>query len=677
MKVAVYVLEHKGAWILKLSLDLRIDLEWWEDIRQLYKSDDLSNGCKIVILSSSMPLGWASTLRERFAHRNEMNSWGTQAWNKYVMELLKDELKAEEEARRKKIGAPAKDGMNKRSRWVSNVEFFYSGMEMENSSSILSRSIEDFDWETETLTEMMSGRSLLEPELINMLSERCPELLKHWRSAAQIAYLKGWIQLEPAVTSQAMHAAVLKKKGPQHREAGGLLMSVRAVATSLRHGSRALRGVIRRRSLVRCQRCGSAALARTACAACGLTGCAYCEVCLALGRSRACALLLRSAALPAVLGTADLDPIAAVRRWGLSAAQAEAACAALAFLAKPRERFAKPSPERFLLWAVTGAGKTEMTFPLLHYVLDCGGKVLVASPRRDVVLELAPRITAAFPDVQATVLYGGSTHRWEKARLVLSTTHQLLRFYQAFDLVIIDELDAYPYHNNPMLTFAAESACRPDGRFIFLSATPPVSLQREINKGRLLHAKVPARYHGFPLPVPHRMEFRRVDEYLNRHVLPASFTHSLEVSIRRGAQIFMFVSRIRHIEPLAALLRMRFPELPIQGTSSQDKDRAEKVLAFRSGNIRLLVTTTILERGVTVPKSDVYILDADSSLFDGASLIQMAGRAGRSMEDPSGKVIFASSRRTISQRSAIREIEWMNKIAYREGFLHSQQGLQR
>ncbi|WMT40669.1 helicase-related protein [Paenibacillus sp. D2_2] len=375
-------------------------------------------------------------------------------------------------------------------------------------------------------------------------------------------------------------------------------------------------------------------------------------------------------------------------RWGLSPAQRDAASAALQFLAQPQIAPAESalghvhrhgrllqsrgrSLPRFLLWAVTGAGKTEMIFPLINYTLSTGGKVLVATPRRDVVLELAPRIGKAFPEETIAVLYGGSTQRWEEARLILATTHQLMRFYHAFDLVIIDELDAFPYHNDPMLAYAAKESCKDAGRFIFLSATPPTQLQREVRRGKLEHAKVPARFHGHPLPVPHRIRIESVEHCLRRRSLPSSLAAALEQSVQRGAQIFIFVSRIRHIEPLTVLLRRRFSSIQIEGTSSKDELRAEKVLDFRAAKTRVLVTTTILERGVTVPRSDVFILDADSDLFDEASLVQMAGRAGRSKDDPAGRVCFASPEWTRSQRGAVRQIRSMNAIARKKGFLHT------
>ncbi|ANS77298.1 hypothetical protein AWM70_17200 [Paenibacillus yonginensis] len=510
---------------------------------------------------------------------------------------------------------------------------------------------------------LTAGRSLLQPELRGLLEAQLPELAGSWRTLAQLAQLAG-------------HAA--------------LMAGVAPAQTGRR---RRFAGLLRGPALPRCRRCGSEVTRTAPCAGCGQSSCAYCEACLAMGRSRSCALLLRGSAVSGAAAGHAAPPAPADRqldRWGLSPAQREAAAEALRFLAAPSagraataaaesaSSSARPPaapsavpvrPARFLLWAVTGAGKTEMIFPLLAHVLEAGGRALVATPRRDVVLELAPRLAKVFPEQQMSVLYGGSEDRWTPANLVLSTTHQLLRFHQAFDLVIIDELDAFPYHNDPMLAYAAEACCKDSGHFIFLSATPPKKLQRDAAAGRCGVAKVPARFHGHPLPVPKRTSFPGTDENISRKRLPSNLITELERSLQRDAQIFLFISRIQQIPPLLALLRSKLPGVRIEGTSSQDGERADKVLAFRSRAIRILITTTILERGVTVPRSDVYILDADSGLFDEASLVQMAGRAGRSMEDPTGRVFFFSRQANSAQRGAIRQIKQMNRIALSKGYL--------
>src|SRR5690625_7203619 len=73
---------------------------------------------------------------------------------------------------------------------------------------------------------------------------------------------------------------------------------------------------------------------------------------------------------------------------------------------------------------------------------------------------------------------------------------------------------------------------------------------------------------------------------------------------------------------------------------AQDPDRENKVQLFREKKIPMLITTTILERGVTFPSVDVVVFDAGHVVFDEAALVQISGRAGRSPEDPTGEVIF-------------------------------------
>ncbi|WP_229106533.1 helicase-related protein, partial [Paenibacillus sp. 1001270B_150601_E10] len=321
----------------------------------------------------------------------------------------------------------------------------------------------------------------------------------------------------------------------------------------------------------------------------------------------------------------------------------------------------------FLLWAVTGAGKTEMMFPMTAYMLAHQQKVCIATPRRDVVLELMPRIKKAFPEAKVVTLYGGSEERWDSGDITLTTTHQLLRFRRAFDLMVVDELDAFPYHNNPMLERAAKLACREGGTFVFLSATPPGALARAAKRGRLAQATVPVRYHRHPLPVPKRLPMPSAARMIANGRLPSRVVGALHHAVERGAQLFVFVARIRHIDGAVALLRRSFPQQAIAGTSASDAERTEKVQAFRRGEIRILVTTTILERGVTVPKSDVFIWDADDKLFDEASLVQMAGRAGRSKDDPNGNVYFGAAQWTKSQRAAVRQIRAMNHLAKQGG----------
>jgi len=61
-----------------------------------------------------------------------------------------------------------------------------------------------------------------------------------------------------------------------------------------------------------------------------------------------------------------------------------------------------------LVWAVTGAGKTEMIFPLIEQALLKQQRVAVCSPRVDVCIELFPRIQKVFPNTSVGLFHGKS-----------------------------------------------------------------------------------------------------------------------------------------------------------------------------------------------------------------------------------------------------------------------------
>jgi competence protein ComFA len=65
---------------------------------------------------------------------------------------------------------------------------------------------------------------------------------------------------------------------------------------------------------------------------------------------------------------------------------------------------------------------------------------------------------------------------------------------------------------------------------------------------------------------------------------------------------------------------------------------------FKNGKYRFLVTTAVLERGVTVKDLQIIVFFANHNVYNQYSLIQIAGRAGRKKEAPEGKVIFLATK---------------------------------
>ena len=317
--------------------------------------------------------------------------------------------------------------------------------------------------------------------------------------------------------------------------------------------------------------------------------------------------------------------------------------------------------EPTLVHAVTGAGKTEMIYQVVAKVIDDGGAVCLASPRIDVCLELYKRLQNDFAcDI---ALLHGESEPYFRTPLVIATTHQLLKFYHAFDLLIVDEVDAFPYVDNTMLYYAVKNSVKEDGLRIFLTATSTDELDRKVRTGELKRLSLPRRFHGNPLIIPKPVWLSDFNHCLEKSQLSSKLKTYIEKQRRTGYPLLIFTSEIKKGEGLKEILKVHFPNERIGFVSSVTEDRLEQVQAFRDGKLTILISTTILERGVTFPCVDVFVVEANHRLFTKSSLIQIGGRVGRSMDRPTGELLFFHDGLNASIKKAIKEIKQMNKEA--------------
>lgn len=415
-----------------------------------------------------------------------------------------------------------------------------------------------------------------------------------------------------------------------------------------------------------CNRCGETRrFYEYDCPICGSPHCYRCAKCDSMGESRLCSSLYYME--PPRNPVRTFEPVKKELSFHLTPGQLRASQGAKDFL--------KGSRDECLIWAVCGAGKTEVAFSAIEEGLNKGWRVLFAVPRRDVVKELAPRISRAFPKVRVGALYGGAQERDESAQVIVATTHQCIRYFHAFDLVILDEADAYPYSGSRMLYFALTRAKRPGGKVIYMTATPGHELMARVQGEQVRLITIPARHHGYPLPVPTILE-----EKLTHHGeyrIPDKVMDFLVDSLSQNVQVFIFVPTIEKAEEMGKCLQRALDNTPLKPegkwleySHSQDPKRAYKCQGFSEGQFPIFVTTTIMERGITVPRADVIVLFAhENFIFDEGSLIQMAGRSGRSVEYPNGKVLFVGEERTHEMERAIELIEGMNIEARRLGYI--------
>lgn len=286
--------------------------------------------------------------------------------------------------------------------------------------------------------------------------------------------------------------------------------------------------------------------------------------------------------------------------------------------------------------AVCGAGKTEIIYPLLKYCLNNSLKVGIAIPRRDVVIELEKRISKDF-NINVIGVYGGHKDILE-GDIILFTTHQAFRYIDYFDILVIDEVDAFPYNNNDVLKNIISKCSK---NFVYLSATMPqyIIKNKKINKFYLNR-----RYHGQDLPVPKCVESfwmlktlkYYLKKYQNKVVLIYFPTIKIQMSIAKKIKCDYLIN-------------------------SKIDDRDKLLYKMKQLDRGVIFTTTVLERGITIKDVQVIVYNADHKLFTKDSLIQISGRVGRNKLFPFGNIVFICKMKNKPIKETIRSLKKSNE----------------
>ena len=324
-------------------------------------------------------------------------------------------------------------------------------------------------------------------------------------------------------------------------------------------------------------------------------------------------------------------------------------------LSKEQKNLSKQIVENYqnnidtLVNAVCGAGKTELVYGVIAHCLSLGKVVGFAVPRRDVVMELSQRIHMVFPHNSVVSVYGGHTDKLV-ADIVVLTTHQLYRYEKYFDLIILDEIDAFPFKDNKLLNSMFFRAIK--GNIVMMSATPSKDIIDFFSQGNRKILELNTRFHRHPLPVPETVILFGIFKipYLIK---------TMRKMVSEGKKVFVFAPTISRCESLFKITKIFVKN----GTfvHSKCKDRAQKISKFKKGEYDYLVTTAVLERGVTFKNLQVIIYDADSEIYNSQTLIQIAGRVGRKIDAPKGQVLFLVNKRTPEIEEAISTIRNKNR----------------
>jgi superfamily II DNA/RNA helicase len=293
--------------------------------------------------------------------------------------------------------------------------------------------------------------------------------------------------------------------------------------------------------------------------------------------------------------------------------------------------------------AQTGTGKTAaFVIPLLSLLRDQnlnakGVKALIVVPTRELAVQIDREIQgiAYFLDLTSIAIYGGGDGSgWDTERraltdgidIVVATPGRLLSHLKLGGVhfsnlrhFILDEADKM-LDMGFLEDILKISTYLPERRqTLMFSATMPPKI-RQLT-GKLLHKPTEL---NFNLSKPAEGVDQRVYPVLEKHKLPLIEHILTEAQYER---VLVFTStKLKVREVVRALKKTK---LNVEGVSSdlEQNEREEILRQFKAGNLRVLVATDVLSRGIDI--KNIHLIINYSVPNDAEDYVHRVGRTAR------------------------------------------------
>jgi transcription-repair coupling factor (superfamily II helicase) len=227
---------------------------------------------------------------------------------------------------------------------------------------------------------------------------------------------------------------------------------------------------------------------------------------------------------------------------------------------------------------------------------------------------------------------------------VIVGTHRLLQDDVKFlnlGLVIIDEEQRFGVKQKEKL-----KSMRASVDILTMTATP---IPRTLNLG--LHKLRDITTITTPPPgrLPIITEVRKYSDALVRQAIKAE--------LDRGGQVYMLHNRVETIEAFAMKLRALVPDATFVVTHGQLKSELleERIEQFKEGKFDVLVSSTIIENGIDLPRANTLIVN-EAEHFGLSQLYQLRGRVGRGKTQAYAYFLYHSQRLKDDAKKRLRAI---------------------
>ena len=288
-----------------------------------------------------------------------------------------------------------------------------------------------------------------------------------------------------------------------------------------------------------------------------------------------------------------------------------------------------PKPMDRLICGDAGYGKTEVAMRAAFIAAMNGRQTAVLAPTTVLAEQHYETFLARFDGTPIRIeamsrFQGDEAKKGTRARLlsgatdIVIGTHALLSSkvnFHDLGLIVIDEEQRFGVKDKEHL-----KRLRATADVLTMSATPiPRTLYLSMTGARDLSL----------LRTPPRA--RVATETRIVRDTDATIRTAIERELARGGQVYFLHNRVLTIDRAAARIRALVPEARLEVAHGQMPASllAAKMQRFARGKANVLLSTTIVESGLDIPRANTILVDR-ADRFGIAELYQLRGRVGRS-----------------------------------------------
>ena len=206
----------------------------------------------------------------------------------------------------------------------------------------------------------------------------------------------------------------------------------------------------------------------------------------------------------------------------------------------------------FLLYGVTGSGKTEVYLQAIAHALELGKNALVLVPEIALTPQLTGRFQARFGGglaiLHSALSDGERYDEWRRirrglARIVIGARSAIFAPLENIGIIIVDEEHEASFKQSDGLRYNARDLALVRGRMaqaavVLGSATPLVTSIHAVAEGRLTQLELPERVEGRPMPTVELVGMKK-----SKETISPTLASCLTDTITQSQQAIVFLNR--------------------------------------------------------------------------------------------------------------------------------------